>query len=191
MRFTFLAAGIIAAAPAMAISETSNWKSVGGWDISFYSNLPGCLAYTSYEEGTSFFIGFMLDDDALLIDVTLMDDRWESIEEGKEYNVKVHFGDETPWSMEMTGKDYSGTPGLNVAIDVESDQAELFAEEFQRETGMKWTYGDTTLGNYTLRGSRAAFQETISCQQSFNEAVSNASDPFSGNGSGPRDPFAD
>jgi hypothetical protein len=66
------------AAPLKA--DVTSWKKVGGWDIGFYPNLPGCLAYMPYEGGTHFWIGFIRRDDDILLDVSLMDDAWRSIE---------------------------------------------------------------------------------------------------------------
>lgn len=173
-----------------ALGDVTSWKTVGDWDISFYPNGPGCLAYTVYEEGTSFFIGFFRGEAQTILDVTLMDDRWQSIEAGKEYEIRAYFGDETPWTLQMSGKDYGGTPGLNFGFEASSDQAGLFVEEFQRELNMEWFYQGVSLGNFTLRGSRAALEEAARCQVSFNEAMSNASDPFGVGSSNSTDPFA-
>lgn len=177
--------------PMQLKADVSSWKKVGGWDISFYSNLPGCLAYMPYEGGTQFWIGFIKRDDDILLDVSLMDDAWTSIEPGKEYSIKVYFGDETPWTLEMTGRDYDGSPAIDFAFDASTEQSGRFIEEFIRETGMKWYYRNTMLGHYSLRGSGLAVDEVVACQKSFNEAVAGVSDPFGGGTGGSNsDPFS-
>lgn len=177
--------------PIQTKAEVTLWKKVGVWSVDFYSSLPGCLASLTYEGGTFFMIGFIQKDDRFLLDVTLMDKAWESIESGKEYSVEVYFGDETPWTLEMTGQDYNGNPGLNFAFDASTEQSGLFAKEFMRETGMKWYYRNTKLGHYSLSGSRQAFDEAVACQRSFNDAISGVSDPFGGSSGGSSsDPFA-
>lgn len=184
-------ASLTAMLPAQAKADVTLWKDVGNWSIGFYPNLPGCLAYTSYERGTHFWIGLIKKDDRTLLDVSLMDDAWKSIEPGKEYSVKVYFGDETPWTLEMSGKDYDGSPAINFAFDAYSEKAGLFVEEFQRELGMAWYYQNVQLGRYSLRGTQKAFDEVVACQKSFNEAVSSVSDPFGGpSGSSKTDPFS-
>jgi hypothetical protein len=184
-------ASIATILPAQATADVTTWKKVEGWDIGFYENLPGCLAYMPYEGGTHFWIGFIKKDDGILLDVSLMDDAWESIEAGKEYSVKVYFGDETPWTLEMSGRVYDGSPALNFAFDASTEQSGTFAREFMRETGMKWYYRNTMLGHYSLRGSRQAFDEAVACQKSFNEAVAGVSDPFGGSSGGSNsDPFS-
>jgi len=177
--------------PAQAKAEVTLWKEVGTWDIDFYSELPACLASVEYEGGTLFMIGFIKRDNNILLDITLMDNAWESIEDGKEYSIKVYFGDETPWTLEMDGRDYNGYPGLTFAFDASTDQSGRFAQEFMRETGMKWYYNNVMLGNYTLRGSRQALDEAVACLKSFNEALSGVSDPFGGTSGGSNsDPFS-
>ncbi|SDJ16575.1 hypothetical protein [Lutimaribacter saemankumensis] len=177
--------------PTQTKAEVTSWKTVGDWDVDFYSGLPGCLASTNYEGGTLFMIGFIKRDDKILLDVTLMDDAWASIENGKEYNVKVFFGDETPWTLEMTGRDFNGNPGLTFSFDASTEQSGQFAREFMKETEMKWYYRNTMLGHYSLRGSRQAFDTAVECQKSFHEAVSGLSDPFGGSsGNSNTDPFS-
>ena len=85
-----------------------------------------------------------------------------------------------------------GYPGLTMMIDAQSDEAGLLIEEFRRENLMEWSYKSTSLGKYTLRGSRAAFDEVIACQEAYLEALSSQSGTFTaGNSAPPDDPFAE
>jgi len=186
-----ISAGFLAIGLSGANAETIDWKTVGGWDISFYPSSEGCQAFALFEEDTAFFIGFDNSGDNLLPDVTLLDERWTSIEGDKEYSVTLHFGNETPWTLEMDGVQLDGFPGLNIMIDASSDEADLFINEFQRETKMVWSFGSNTLGRYTLRGSRRAFDEVIACQRSYFEALGSQADPFATSGTKKSDPFAD
>lgn len=161
-----------------AQADSSPWKQVGGWDIDFNSNWEGCLASTTYEGGTWFAIGFQKEVDGLVLSVALLDKAWESIEAGKEYAVKVYFGDETPWDLNMIGRETSGTRGLQFYTDAYSEKAGIFVEEFQRELGMKWYYQNVMMGNFSLRDTRRAFNEVVACQKSFHEALAGVSDPF-------------
>lgn len=189
-RLTLLWGAAIAVVGAFGMSQAKaepiDWKTVRGWDISFYPNSEGCQAFALFEEDTAFFIGFDSTGGELSVDVTLLDQKWKSIEAGKEYEIEVAFGDESPWSLEMDGLRTDDYPGLNIMIDAGSDEAELFIDEFQRETSMRWSFKGNLLGRYTLRGSRVAFDEVINCQRSYLNAQS--SDPFSGSDSS--DPFA-
>lgn len=175
--------------PAAVFADTIDWKVVGGWDISFYPSSEGCQALAVFEEDTAFFIGFDATENELSLDVTLLDPRWASIEDGRAYEIEVAFGDETPWTLEMDGIRTDDYPGLNILIDAGTEEAGLFIDEFQRETSMRWHYSGTELGRFTLSGSRRAFEEVIACQRSYMDARSSTEDPFHpGDGS---DPFAD
>ena len=186
-----LTAGFLTLGVNGAVGQTIDWKTVGGWDISFYPSSEGCQAFALFEEDTAFFIGFDNTGGVLALDVTLLDERWESIQENKEYSVTLNFGDETPWTLEMDGVLMDEFPGLNIMIDASTDEADLFIDEFQRETKMQWSFEGTVLGRYTLRGSRRAFDEVIACQRSYFDAIETLSDPFSTSGGKKNDPFAD
>jgi len=175
-------------APITAAADTVLWKNVGGWDISFYPGSEGCQAFAVFEQDTAFFIGFDSTGDTLTLEVTILDQRWGSIEQGKEYDISVKFGNESPWNVSMDGLNIDGYPGLNIEIDASTDQASLFVDEFQRETRMAWSYSGALLGQYTLRGSRRAFEEVIACQRSYADAQASQSDPFA---TSKTDPFSD
>lgn len=188
---TLVAAGILTASLTTVSAETIDWKTVGGWDISFYPGSSGCQAFAVFDGETAFFIGFDNNNDELSLDVTILDERWSSIQDGNDYSITVKFGDETPWTLGMTGTVVDNYSGLNLMIDIDSDEAKLFVDEFQRENSMNWSFNGNRLGHFTLRGSRRAFDETINCQRSFLEAVSQNSDPFAADGSGKSDPFSE
>ncbi|TLP67881.1 hypothetical protein FEE96_04980 [Parasedimentitalea maritima] len=159
-------------------ADTIDWKTVGGWDVSFYPSSEGCQAFSLFEEDTAFFIGFDNTGGNLSLDITLLDNRWRSIENGSEYSITAKFGNESPWTLAMDGIQVDGFPGLNMLIDANSDQAGLFIDEFQRKGSITWSFGSSPLGRYTLRGSRKAFNEVVACQRSYLEALNGSSDPF-------------
>lgn len=188
---TLTAAGILTASLTNVSAETIDWKTVGGWDISFYPGSSGCQAFAVFDSETAFFIGFDNNDDELSLDVTILDERWSSIQDGDDYSISVKFGDESAWTLAMTGTVVDNYSGLNLMIDLDSDEAELFVDEFQRENSMNWSFNGKRLGHFTLRGSRRAFDEVIRCQRSYLEAVSQNDDPFAADSSGKSDPFSD
>ncbi|PCJ10539.1 MAG: hypothetical protein COB16_00560 [Rhodobacteraceae bacterium] len=179
---SILGAGLAAAlltTGSSAAADTIDWKTIGGWDISFYPASEGCQAFAMFDEDTAFFIGFDNTDGELNLDITLLDERWRSIEDGTEYSITARFGNESPWTLAMDGIRVDNFPGLNMLIDANSDQADLFIDEFQRKSSMTWSFDGTTLGRYTLRGSRKAFNEVVACQRSYHEALNGSADPFS------------
>lgn len=171
------ATGMLAAGVSVSHANPVDWKAVGGWDVSYYPNSGGCQAYALFEEGAAFFIGFDNNDDVLTLDITALDGRWTDIQDGIEYDIRLKFGDEAPWSLAMDGVVLDGYPGLNIMIDASSDESDLFIDEFQREASMEWSVEGTRLGRYTLSGSRRAFEEVITCQDSYAASVTANADP--------------
>lgn len=188
-RATALAAMISFALAGGGQAETTLWKTVGWWDISFYPNAAGCSAFASYDGGISFFLGLDGSGDEMAMEVLLFDEKWKSIEEGKDYEVKVAFGNETPWTLDMTGRKADTVSGLRILIPISSEQAANFADEFMRSSHMEWTYEGVSLGRLGLDGSRQAFSEAIDCTKSYQEAIGQSSDPFSGASPNAGDPF--
>lgn len=175
---------VLLSSGSMCLADTVGWKTIGGWDISFYPASEGCQAFALFEDDTAFFIGFDNTGTSLNLGVTLLDERWGSIKDGTEYSITATFGNESPWTLPMDGIRVDDHPGLNLLIDASSDQADLFIDEFQRKGSMTWSFGNSTLGRYTLRGSRKAFDEVLACQRSYLAATGGGVDPFSSS-----DPF--
>ena len=110
---------------------------------------------------------------------------WASIEAEKTYELVARFGNQPPWTIEMTGFEWgNGLRGVRNVND-ETEQVAPFVDEFMTELRMRWTIDGTEIGTYSLNGSYRAMQEVFACQESYEAATSG--DPFAG--SGVRDPF--
>jgi len=154
---------LLFALPCMA--EPRNYGHVGEWDISYYPASGGCQIYQSFDGRTGFFIGFDTNQGRRNLDITLLDTRWRSIAVNKPYRLQVRFGSFSPWVVDMDGVSMQGEPGLNVILDASGENARRFVAEFRRATRMNWRYGETTLGHFSLRGSRRAFDQLLACQR--------------------------
>ena len=182
---------LLVATTTNAIAKETNWKDINGWNISFYPGTGACMAYTTYTDGVAFFIGLSKKDDTLNFEMTLMNNKWKSIEDKKEYEVVVTFGNETPWTLEMTGVKFDSTWGMEFRHPAGAEKAGKFVKEFMREVDMEWTYKGQQLGFLSLSNSRAAFEEAVACTKSYQAAVGSNSDPFSaGDTTTDSDPFA-
>ncbi|MFD3190556.1 hypothetical protein ACFMPD_09815 [Sedimentitalea sp. HM32M-2] len=173
-------ATLIAAAtgfPVMAPAQPTEWQRVQDWTISFYPTAGGCQAFAIFEDLTAFFIGYDTTGDVLALDVTIMDKRWAWIEDGGAYRVRLRFGDQSPWTLNMDALWLNGIPGMHILIDAASGDAEQFIAQFQREHEMQFQHGQTRLGRYPLDGSRKAFQQVRDCQSHYDKTVSRAPVP--------------
>lgn len=166
MLFSLRLTVIVILLPALvhARSGPEHWVAIGSWDISYYPETRGCLAYSAFD-GTGFFIGFDTFEEVPALDITVLDPRWESIQPQNLYPVTLVFGDEAPWLLEMQGVRMDGLPGLHILIDASIEKSAELVEEFQRELRMTWSYAGENLGQFTLLGSRRAFSEVLACQE--------------------------
>ncbi len=169
----FLPVAALAASLALPVqAEPQRWAVLGEWDVGWYPDLRGCLAFTQFET-TAFFIGFDTAGPTRALDITVLDDRWTSIEPEQVYPVTLNFGRKDPWVLDMHGVHMDGAPGLHILVDAALPRAEVFIEEFQREMRMTWAYAGAELGRFTLRGSRRAFDAVEACQTSHRERLAN------------------
>lgn len=146
--------------------QTIPWKTVRGWDVSYYPATSGCQAFAVFDGGTAFFIGFDGTGDTPMLDLSLLDRRWTALQPGAPYDITLQFDQEPPWTLQMSGIEINGFPGLYGLVQAGSEQASRLVEEFQRKRHMHWHMGPEDLGRFTLRGSQAAFAEVLACQNS-------------------------
>lgn len=151
-------------APQLVLAKPERWAIVGEWDISYYPATGGCLAFAR-SGPTSLFIGFDTLGGIEALDITVLDERWDSIRTGEVYPVTVALGNEPPWTLDMIGVFMDGSPGLSIVVDAARPKSSQLVAEFRREMRMTWSYGNIELGRFTLRGSRRAFDAVLTCQR--------------------------
>jgi hypothetical protein len=199
IRVIALASACLTATAGIALADYTTWKIDRGWDVTFYEDFKGCFASKTFENGTTFYIGYDYSIEEPTMDVIIMNDNWSSLQVEQNYGVILNFGDETPWNLTMTAYDYEGTPGLTIYQQAQGGKVDLFRQEFRRESNMVWRYNGTELGNFSLAGSTWAMNQVEECQISWlakgildetaegDDPFARSADPFSQN----VDPFAD
>lgn len=188
MRAFAFALALLAATPAVA-QTTTHWKTVGWWDVKFFSEYGGCAAIAEYDNNTFVFIGLDTTTEDLGLRVAVLNHAWDSIAVDDRYELVIQFDRRSPWDVTMYGTDVEGRRGLYNLFPATSDSAGNFIREFQRSNHMVWTYRGTELGDFSLRGTNLAFNEVMSCTESYLDAVATPSDPFSSGGNTKSDPF--
>ncbi|WP_424985846.1 hypothetical protein [Microbulbifer sp. S227A] len=153
-----------------ARSEPVDWANVDGWDVAYYPGSKGCQAFALFDEETAFFIGFDGKGDNPALDVTVLNTGWDMIEHGKEYPVRLRFGDQAAWTLNMDGVVLNGYPGLHILIDAETASARQFTREFKRERVMAWQRAEQALGQFPLSGSNNAFAAVRQCHEFHRKA---------------------
>lgn len=172
--------------PAPA-QDTVKWADVGAWPVIVDRTIGnGCFTYMEYETGTILRIGFdRLHPGGYIM---IANQRWNSLEIGKEYDLKLVFGRAVPWNGVGTAIDMHG----QTALLLHFDQADLIADFMQKQSVQLW-YADRQVDHLSLSGSFAAFNEVIRCQQAMDGMPAQngpADDPFSEHAKPVNDPFA-
>lgn len=151
-------------------SDTQPWGNAGGWQINVDSSLNNsCYMIASWTEGVVLRIGFDVRD-RLLSYLMIGHPNWKSLSPGKKYKMNVQFGEETPWTVEMTGRLIGKQPMLFMTFSNAN-----FWTEFRRSKTVKLEYVNRTVGYLKLEGSNLGFEKLVECQKYH---ISKSSDPF-------------
>lgn len=170
-------------------ASTIDWKTVNGWNVRVDSSLGyGCFLLTDYKGGTVIRIGFNPENrfnGYLLVG----NDKWKSLEEGKEYKISIQFDGLNPWEADAIGFKFgSKKKFIYLLINFESPD---FLKEFGRKHKMKIDYNSRRIATLSLKGSSAALGELLVCQNAMMNAKkkSNSLDPFNESSGRSDDPF--
>lgn len=172
------AAALLAASTIGVVAQdTIPWDvpEVRGWTIAIDTTLGGgCFMYTIFDGAASARIGF--DMAAGNIYLILADMDWTSIAANQSYNIDLQMGNRQGWSAAATGGRLGDVPTLTVTS---TDSA--FMEEFASQNSIKVWYKNSEIMHLSLKGSMAALNEVLRCQDAVNAALASGgsgADPF-------------
>jgi len=157
--------------------DTIPWDvpEVRGWTIAVDTTLGGgCFMYTIFDGAASARIGFDLSAGNIYLLLADMD--WTSIAADQSYDIDLQMGNRQGWSASATGGRMGDVPTLMVTSTDSS-----FMEEFASQSSIKVWYKNNEIMHLSLKGSMAALNEVLKCQDAVNAALSsggNGSDPF-------------
>lgn len=158
--------------PAALAEDSANWGVVRGWTIGIDTTIGnGCFIYAPFEDGLFFRLGFNPNDDNAY--VVFGNHDWQSIKTDRTYAVEMQMGRKAKWSGNATGGRIDGIPALIVTSTDEDFVIEIASQNYLRA----W-FGSTQIANISLKGTMAAIQEMINCQQAMNKLSGSGADPF-------------
>ena len=172
------AAALLAASSVGAFAEdVIPWDvpEVRGWTIAVDTTLGGgCFMYTIFDGDASARIGFDLTAGNIYLILADMD--WTSIAANQSYDIDLQMDSRQAWSASATGGRMGDVPTLMVSSTDSS-----FMEEFASQSSIKVWYKDSEIMHLSLKGSMAALNEVLKCQDAVNAALAaggGGSDPF-------------
>lgn len=154
-------------AMAAAAAPAPN-QEVRGWTISNAKN--SCTAERTYEDGTT--VTFSVDQDLSASDVTLWNDRWQSIGDDDSYQIAVQFDLQEPTVFKSSGMKTETAGGIYISTDGLTTIAAAMAAKT-----VSFRNGPRLIGKYRLDGSNSALLAVARCNGRATTVIS--PDPFS------------
>lgn len=174
-----------AGSPSVAL-----WKEVGHWSVWVDRTLGNaCFIATEFEDFTILRVGFLGAAYNAPAYVAVGNENWKSLEAGKDYELVIQMDRREPWRAEASVLKDEKIPFLIA----EAGEVEFF-REFMRKHSLTISYKGNVVVSLDLKGSAAAMQEMLRCQETLDDNAKDApaalkKDPFEGVSS-PKDPFA-
>ncbi|OOZ38112.1 hypothetical protein BOW53_16520 [Solemya pervernicosa gill symbiont] len=180
--------GILIVVPLAYSEDNPITKRVGDWEVGIDELVrSGCYTTKSYGSGDAFRLGVNKDFSYLYF--AIGNEKWKSIEKGKEYKIRIIFGDETPWSGSMHGININGFPMLLLNIR-ESKISNAFLSEFMQDKRLVVEYNNIQIASLSLKGASKSVSVLTQCHKVVDNS-SDSGDPFSeSNGAKNDDPFS-
>lgn len=154
---TIGAAKVAQAQPMLALDEKLG--VVRGWDIGINTSINGCLASAVYKDETTIYMGF---SEGMKAFFALSNPRWQSIEGGRTYKLKLLARGAGNWRGDFAGIDESGRKLL-----IASDLSTEFVTDIARAGGVNVLYQDKSIARLSLDGSMAALSAVLECQKTL------------------------
>lgn len=193
MKKLLLSIALLISTPSLGHSEEAIlWKEINGWSVRMDQSMGNaCYISTVYDDETILRVGYDFSSKNRSIYFAVGNDKWQSLETGKDYQVQIQFDSNPVWNANATAIDLSGTRFLAT-----STQDVNFLSEFQRKQALRITFNGRRVTSLRLKGSASAVHEILDCQDATNEALGpntseTLNDPFSAKPAGQTrsDPF--
>jgi hypothetical protein len=175
-----LACGLICVAGSSAFAQqTELWRTVGQWQIRLDKSLGyGCFLLGSYTRGTVLRIG--IDQQNGNGYVMVGNEAWRSLQIGNQYPLSLRFDNESPWRGKATARRIGSGDMVFLYLSFSRSR---FLVELARKMNLTIFYNGDVVTQLPLRGTNAAVQEMLRCQQAADVARRNnrpSGDPFAG-----------
>ena len=178
MRLLYIAACLMLFTPVKA--EVKPFSEFRGWDIDLYIYDSGepyaCLGSVSYKQSnTMLMVGFEKRGDDDLLTLSIWNEAWASIEQGKEYELEIEFPRDE-WTLTGSGGEIDQLFFVQVQ-NILNEKAWGFIADFRKSLSMKVSIKGNLIGNFTLKGSSGMILDAWKCYKG--QVQSFGDDPFS------------
>jgi serine protease Do len=127
------------------------------WTVGFNKTHGSCLATATYGDDTTVWIGMDADDGNVYFGLT--NPNWGSIQDGKQYTIKIASVGGGRWHGSFVGISRNQEKGV-----ISGGLTEAFVKDLIRSPGIAVSLGSRVIAKLNLDGSPAAFAAVLDCQ---------------------------
>ena len=162
--------------------ETVTWNDdVQGWNVAIDRTInDSCFIISGFSNEQ--FVRFQFNSTQQNVQLIVADIHWDALENGKNYDIEVAFGDLDAWSGTAKGHRWSNIlPSLVLSVPMADEQASHFMKEMTEKEVVSISYEGAEIANLALTGAQEAVASMLDCQAAMSEAQKmkgTAPDPF-------------
>lgn len=151
---------LLLAAPSAAAFGQSN-EAMGGWALATMPN--GCMVQATSPQGTMLSIWGFAGAEKLAF--LLQNREWNSLQEGRSYDLKLSFEDARAYPFEATAREHidSDGPGLFFTVTPGGQSSAAFLSAFTSARGMRIAQNGRSFDTLPLAGSKTAIAALAKC----------------------------
>jgi hypothetical protein len=182
LKIAYGVAGALLVASAAAAQDTVTWKDdVEGWSVAIDRTIDNsCFIISGFEN--DLFLRFQFNATLQNLQFIVASVRWDSLENGEDYDLEVSFGDLDAWSGLARAHRWNDIlPSLVLSVPVEDQQASNFMQEFTAMGSVRVSYDGSEIAHLALSGASEAVASMIECQATMSQANAKrgtTGDPF-------------
>lgn len=162
--------------------DTVTWKDdVQGWSVAIDRTInDSCFIISGFED--DLFLRFQFNATRKSVEFIVASVRWDSLQNGEDYNVEVAFGDLDAWEGSATGHRWNDIlPSLVLSVPIADQQASHFMKEFTATGSVRVSHDGDEIAHLALSGADEAIASMLDCQAAMskaNQARKSSADPF-------------
>ncbi|NNE89940.1 MAG: hypothetical protein HKN27_17880 [Silicimonas sp.] len=171
LKIAFGAVFALFSASVVAAQETVTWNNnIQGWSVAIDRTInDSCFIISGFNNEQ--FVRFQFNASQQNVQLIVANIHWDAVENGKNYDIEVAFGDRDAWSGVAKGHRWSDIlPSLVLSVPMENEQAAHFMEDMAAKEAVSISYEGAEIANLALAGAQEAVASMLDCQAAMSDA---------------------
>lgn len=132
--------------------------TVDGWVVGINEAAASCLTSATFNDETTVWVGYGIRDQSFYFALT--NPNWDSIEPGKQYDLRIEAVGGGRWQGKFTGVAREKDKGI-----ISGSLKESFVNDLVKSAGIAVSVGRRTVAKLSLKGSSSAVSALADCQK--------------------------